>query len=332
MTRANLGFAARVLGTVAVFSYLLTRIPLQSLTASFSSLPISRLLVAFGLVLLAAFIAFVRWRALLRGYGAKTLPTYRDSLCIFGGALFYNLLPGAIGGDAYRGYTTRHCFADGAVTPSVVVVLIDRVLGLFGLFALIALTWLFTGRPDLTFLACACLGLSAAASAVLGVSLARHLAPRLRGPLQTWARQLPKLEHRGLLVLAAALSVLTHTLLSMAGYVLIRNFDPRIDVTDALVTFPLGTLASYFPLTVAGAGARDGALAFLFGKLGVAGPGVLTVSLCLLGCDLTVAMLGGLLHTIGARVNARNRESWPVDAAAPAPVTAPLGSTEAWPD
>jgi glycosyltransferase 2 family protein len=302
-TRANLGFVARLAGTAVVLGCLVARVSPKSIVVALRSLPSSCLLSAFALVLLAALVALVRWRALLRAYGASTLPAPLESASIFGGALFYNLLPGAIGGDVYRGYATRHCFADAAVARSVGVVFIDRVLGLAGLFALLGLAVLLTGRVEREFLTFAGLGMAAAIGVVLGFSSGRRLAPWLPGRLATWAQRLPEVASNGYLWAAIALSLGTHSLLSLAGHVLIRSLAPEIQIADSLVTFPLGTLASYFPFTVAGAGARDGALAFLFGKLGVARPTILAVSLCLLSCDLLVCTLGGLLHatTTGRR-------------------------------
>ena len=66
---------------------------------------------------------------------------------------------------------------------------------------------------------------------------------------------------------------------------------------DSMATFPLGTLAAYFPLAVAGGGARDAVLVVLFAKLGVPRESALATSLCLLGSNLFIAVSAGLLQS-----------------------------------
>jgi hypothetical protein len=92
---------------------------------------------------------------------------------------------------------------------------------------------------------------------------------------------------------------MTHVVISYAGHVLIHSLAPSVTFNDSMSIFPIGTLAAYFPLTVAGAGARDTALVVLFAKLGVARENALATSLCLLACNLLVSGFGGLLQSSG---------------------------------
>jgi hypothetical protein len=64
-----------------------------------------------------------------------------------------------------------------------------------------------------------------------------------------------------------------------------------------MVIFPLGALAAYFPLTIAGAGTRDAALVLLFARIGVARSDALATSLFLLVCNLALSAFGGLLQS-----------------------------------
>ena len=63
-----------------------------------------------------------------------------------------------------------------------------------------------------------------------------------------------------------------------------------------MVVFPLSVVATYFPLTVAGAGARETALVVLFARYGVDRADALASSLALLAITLGLAALGGLVQ------------------------------------
>jgi uncharacterized membrane protein YbhN (UPF0104 family) len=288
---------ARVVVPALVFGYLFTRIDARALLGSLRALPISALLGALALFTLALTIGFIRWRALLSAYGAKTLPSYPESGRIFCGAILYNLLPGAVGGDLYRGYATRHCFADSAATRSVSVVFIERVFGFAGLLVLASATSLLGKRAEPQVLFYSAIGLCAAIAAVLALSLGRRLGPWLPHAIAKRTDTLPAIEHVGPFVLAIGLSILTHIVVSLAGHVLISSLAPSVTLAESLANFPLVTLASYFPFTVAGAGPRDVVLVMLFAKLGVPRESALATSLAILACNLILSGLAGLLHS-----------------------------------
>ena len=153
------------------------------------------------------------------------------------------------------------------------------------------------------------IGLCAACGAVLTIAIGRRIARFLPGPLAKLAGSLPSIERPAPFVFAIALSVVTHVAVSMSGHVLIHSLASNVTLNDSMSIFPIGTLAAYFPLTVAGAGARDTALVVLFAKLGIARENALATSLCLLGCNLLVSGFGGLLQsTGGARAPVPDRE------------------------
>jgi uncharacterized membrane protein YbhN (UPF0104 family) len=290
---------ARVAIAALVLIYLFMRIDTRAVIASMRALPCAALLTAALLVSSAAAFAVLRWRILLRAYGAHTLPTYRQSFSLFGGALVYNLLPSAVGGDVYRGYATRHCFADSAATRSVSVIFVERALGLAGLLLLVALASLLAGHAEPEVLLYSAIGLCTAFAAIVAISTGQRLGQRLPWPrrIRALMQRLPAIERPAYFASACALSIVTHAVIASAGHVLIHSLEPAITLGDSMASFPLGTLASYFPLTVAGAGARDTALVMVLAKLHVPRDRALATSLCLFGCDLMVASIGGLLHS-----------------------------------
>ena len=56
------------------------------------------------------------------------------------------------------------------------------------------------------------------------------------------------------------------------------------------------SIASYFPLTVAGAGAREAALVAVYRLVGVPEEKSLAAALAFFGCSLFVAATGGILN------------------------------------
>lgn len=85
----------------------------------------------FGSTLLGAF----RWFLLLRGL--KLNVTYARTLCLqLIGVFFNTAMPGAVGGDIVKAiYVVREQRADSRA-PAMVTVLLDRVIGLVGLFVM----------------------------------------------------------------------------------------------------------------------------------------------------------------------------------------------------
>jgi uncharacterized membrane protein YbhN (UPF0104 family) len=225
--------------------------------------------------------------------------------------MFYNLLPGAVGGDVYRGYATRALFAESKATRALGVALMERVLGLAGLFALAALAVPLSPFVTSELLLYAALTLGAVA---LGMA-ALVWGPRLSARLPALARRplaLLTVVHRpGPLSVALALSIVTHITASMNGYAVVRDLVPNASFGGSMVIFPIGTLASYFPLTIAGAGARDAVLVLLLARIGVGQAHALVTSLAMLACNLIVSTFGGLLQLAGFSASAVERAGLP---------------------
>jgi len=297
--RLLLGTFARVAVTALVFGYLFSHIDGRAVTDSVSRIPASVALASVGSLLFGVATGVVRWRVLLVAAGARSLPGWLETLRIYFIGLFYNLLPGAVGGDVYRGYATRSCFETGGATRSVGVVFVERVCGFAGLLVLAAVATFASPLGNPLVLLYSGFGLCAALGAVAVVALGRRLSARLPGQLGKLAASLPIIEHPAPLAWALALSVLTHIAVSMTGFVVIDCLAPQITFVEGMAVFPLGTLAAFFPLTVAGAGARDTALVVLLGSMGISRADALATSLSMLACNLVVSGIGGLVQLRG---------------------------------
>lgn len=74
----------------------------------------------------------------------KVIPSFKKQLMLYYVGMFYNiLLPGGIGGDAYKAYKFQKKFNKG-YKAIIKALLIDRISGLFGIFVLIGVLLLFT--------------------------------------------------------------------------------------------------------------------------------------------------------------------------------------------
>jgi uncharacterized membrane protein YbhN (UPF0104 family) len=285
--------------TLAIFGYLFSRTDLDKFAASAGRVSPLAFVGCFVGLAAAYSINLIRWRILLYAYGATRLPSWPKAARLFLISAFYNLLPGAVGGDVLRGYATRGCFAGGEAARSLSVVLVERVLGLAGLVALTASVAVKSPLGGDLVLFYSGLGLAAALSAILGLVLGRRFAGVLPGKLGQLAGSLPGIEVPRAFLLAASISVLTHVSIALGAHAIVHDLAPAVSLSDSLIIIPLGTLAAYFPATVAGAGARDTALGILFGQVGVPVADALTVSLSLLGCQLLISAVGGLLQAFG---------------------------------
>lgn len=295
--RKRLGLIIRVLGTVAALAWIATHVDLGAARDKLARIPAPSFAIAIGLVAANAFAGALRWRVLLRAYGATRIPRTRTLVRLYFVAFFYNTyLPGAVAGDVGRGVVTRDAFAGEGATGALAVVLVERALGLFGLFALLAAGLIATrGAIDTRALWWwTVLGSAGSFALVAAIPLARRLAPHLPGPLARIAGKLPALRGGGAFAGALALSVATQALVAAAGWVLLAALAP-IDLLASLLVVPLAAATAFLPITVGGAGAREAVYVALCGRLfGMPEADALAASLGLWLAHLVVGAAGGV--------------------------------------
>ena len=219
------------------------------------------LIVGFGLVTTAAVISFVRWYALVRMLGVPF--RLMDSLRLsFVGAFFNLVIPGAVGGDLVKAaYLSRMNLPR---TQAITTLLVDRIVGLLGLFFLASVTAL-AGWSELSP-AIQRLGIFAMLMALAGsvglavilLDLPTKLLPKLaasQGKLGILIRELSSLSRSYCkrwpgLVGAVLVSGLCHAMTSMACYMvglaLFPNF--QVGLSKHLLIFPLVLFSTAVPL------------------------------------------------------------------------------------
>ncbi len=302
--RRWLGLALRVLGTGAGLAYIATRVNLDDARTALARIPAASFALAIALVAANVVAGAVRWRVLMRAYGATAIPALPRAIYLYFVSFFYNnYLPGAVAGDVGRGVVARDAFATEGATGALAVVLVERALGLFALFALLAIGILTTGGAidtrDLWLWTA--LGCAGSMVLVLGIAGARRLAPRLPAVLATRAAKLPVLQDRAAFAEAVGWSLATQALTAAAGWVLLAALAP-IGPGASLLLVPLAAATTFLPITVGGAGAREAVYIALGGRLfGLAVPDALAASLGFWFAHLAVGALGGVAQLVARR-------------------------------
>ena len=295
----RLWLALRLLGTAAGFAYVAWITDLGQVVSTMTGLPPENLALALVASSLPLLLAGARWGLMLRTYGAPRVPGFWRLTRLHLVGLFYNTcLPGGVGGDVVRGVISREVYGAGGVTPAMTVVLLERVVGLAALMLLVAGAVALRPLPGARHaLPWSAAGVAAALALVAGVALVRRLADLLPGRLGRVAAHVPAMTWPAGLALALLLSVLLHLTITMAGHALLTAVAPRVTLAGTTIVVLVAMAASYFPLTVGGAGVREAAfVALSTAALGIARNDAAAVSLSLWVCQLLLAGAGGLLQ------------------------------------
>jgi uncharacterized membrane protein YbhN (UPF0104 family) len=284
--------------TLAAFAYLVHISDMDALLSSFKSAPLWGV-PAQVLTLLAVMMAgAIRWRFLLSAYGARNKPPLMRLFKLQLVGLFYNLMPGAVGGDVIRGVVSRDAFGD-RLSAGLAVVLVERVMGLIGLmFLVVGVLALHPIRGLELSPWVLVLGVIGCSGALAGIALARRVADKLPGVIGTQLQNLPALSNLPAFGLAMIVSIANQGLVGVMGHLAIAPLAPNVELLDSLALAPLAFAAIFFPLTVAGAGTRDAAMVALYGMLDVPKAQALTASLQILLSYVIVSAIGGVLGMV----------------------------------
>ena len=289
----------QVVLTLAAFGFLFYKADIPQLARAFKEAPWWSVPGATLMLLAVMFAGTLRWHLLMASYGARSIPplTYLFRLQLIG--LFYNMMPGAVGGDVLRGVVSRHAFGPQGMGAGLTVVLVERVFGLLALMLLVVSVLAFHPVRGLALSPWVfVLGLIGSVGCLLGIALGRRIAPHLPSFLAKPASSLPELNAPFAFVLALGMSIVNQTFVGLMGHTAIGPLAAQVGALDSLVLSPLAFAAIFFPLTVAGAGTRDAAMVALYGLLGVPQETALLASLEILVAYILVAALGGGLSLI----------------------------------
>ena len=302
--KKRLAWIIRVVVTVGALVWIARRVDLAAAQQAMVRIPVYAFALAVALVAGNVVAGAVRWRMLMHAYGATRIPGLAALIRMYFVAFFYNnYLPGAVAGDVARGVITRDAFGEEGTTGALATVLVERALGLFGLFALLAIGLVTTpGALDRRVLWWwTVLGSLGSLALVAGIPLARTLGSKLPAKLARIAAKLPSLRSGRAFGEAIALAVVTQAMIAAAGWILLVQLAP-IAPTASLLVIPLAAATAFLPITVGGAGAREAVYVGLCGSLfGMPEADALAASLGLWLAHLLVGAAGGLSQLLGAK-------------------------------
>lgn len=237
-----------------------------------------RYLLAFACLVTSLLLTFTRWYSLAR---ALNLPvSWLDAVKLgFIGNVWNLVIPGAVGGDAIKGVYVCRGQAKDRKTHAIASIVLDRILGLFGLFLLAAVMGLFAwskSGPELQRLIvlawCACLA--------VGTGITVVFTPALYRPLNALFATKPKLakilgelesmssvyrDRIGTVILALLGSMVVHGLLVISFYLAGSAIFPVLpSLSEHFVIVPLVLFTTAVPLPFGALGVSEGASLKLF--------------------------------------------------------------------
>jgi uncharacterized membrane protein YbhN (UPF0104 family) len=306
------GWLVRWGGTVLGIAYVVRLVDLARVEDALSRVSLGAVAASIAIIAASVVIGAVRWRAALRAYGANKRPSLPSAIRMYYVTVFYNTyLPGAVGGDIVRGVMTSDSFDEHGATGALAVVFVERALGLFAVCALLLTgLGLLGGSPggDGSLWWWSVLGGATSLVAVIALPLGQRIARFLPGPLARIAARVPSVVRISDFVIAIALSLASQLATMISGWILLRDLHPGVTFAQALLIVPAAAAASFLPITVGGAGAREAMFVVLCGALlGMSSADALAVSLVVWLTSLVVGAAGGILLLAGNRVAAAAR-------------------------
>jgi len=305
---------AKVLVSAGLLAFLFSKISVSQLFTLVRELDAGYMTAAVVLFLASNIIGGYQWHALLRSSGVR-IPLHRTIRVYFVGLFFNNFLPASIGGDAVKVYDVSRIGSN--VFQVVAVTMLDRIIGIFSLCLLAAVSVLAllkyrsmdTMWPYLVvFIACMIPAAGLYIVKPLGRSIrwvVRLLLPpswgtrgsRILGYLGEFRSK--KTLILGLMLLSVVIQtmrVVTHVLVALALGV---RIDPVVGGLF-FVFVPLLSLAMIPPVTINGLGIREGLGIVLFASAGIGKTDAFAIEFLTYAVSIVISLLG-LAFFVGKR-------------------------------
>jgi uncharacterized membrane protein YbhN (UPF0104 family) len=332
MPKSLLILAVKLAVTGGLIYWVLRGVDLESLVTRLGDISPLWLIGAVGLILAqSAIIVTWRWERVVATI--DTAPPPWRLLRIVTISLFFNqVLPSTIGGDGMRVWLLHRL--DRTLGRAFRSVLIDRLLGFFGLLlltlggALFLLTNLIDPPVAVWVMVPLSLGgLAAIAGSPILVRLCGWLPiEAVQRRLRTIADEIEAFaRNKRRLAGLVGVSILGQFALSGSVLLLALGFGIGLDPLSALAVVPAIMLASSIPISIAGWGVREATMVVGLGLLGVVQGDAALISITFGGLLLIVGLLGGLVWLLSGRLRPTAVR---LDGT---PETSPAGRPEPWP-
>jgi uncharacterized protein (TIRG00374 family) len=310
--KQNLVNLAKILVTLALFAFLLTRIDLRLVGGIIAAANFPLLLLALALYFVAIIIGALKWQILVRAQG---IAAPLGSLLAFSlmGLFFGNVMPSNIGGDVVRAYDLARV-TRGRAEAAAISVLVDRLMGLCAFFAAavvtaVLATVMLAQAQQLEQIEIATVVAASAFLAVCAAVFSRRLARRAafvfqRGPLARFEPVALNL-YRALQVYRFRYGALAANVLLSMTIVVLTAFvwflvGRAVGITEVsffvfLLFNPIIAFLLLIPISFNGLGAKEAAVVFFFGLVGVPSAPSLAMSLLFHVIVVVTSLPGGLV-------------------------------------
>ncbi len=293
MTRTRALFLAKVAVSVALLTFLLTFVELESLWDLLSGIDPRYLAAGFGLLVLQSCFSTTKWRLLLKADGI-VMPWFFLWRTYLIGNFISLFLPTSFGGDVYRVFAVKE--VNKNLLKSTSSVMFDRLTGLFALLTIAMVGYLVLpqGRYGLLALAVYLAGVLCFCALV-----SERATERVRRLSNKLAKLLSSFRHymRSPAVLASALLIafcfqfnIVFTNWVYAGAL---NIEIGLGMMAAII--PLAYATEMLPISINGLGVRESAYMFFFVMVGLTKEEGFAVALMAVSMRYAFSLLGGLL-------------------------------------
>ena len=307
MLRTLLIFAFKLAVTGGLIYLVLRDVEMESLAARLGNLSPAWLMGAAVLIFLqSVLIVTWRWERVVATIDAAP-PPWRLLWIVVISLFFNQVLPSTIGGDGMRVWLLRKL--DRPLGRAFRSVLIDRLLGFFGLLllALAGALYLMATLDDpgavWVMVPLSLGGLALIAGSPVLVRLCGRLpVEALRIRLQTIADEIAVFAgNRRRLAALVGVSILGQFALSGAVILLAVSLGITLDPLGAMAVVPAVMIAASIPVSIAGWGVREGTMVVGLGLLGVAQGDAALISITFGLLLLALGLGGGLTWLLSGR-------------------------------
>ena len=294
-------FTLRIFATVALMVFVLQQVEWDSLVRRLKSLEWQWYAAAQAVAIVIQVVAGIRWSSLARPIGCVHSTSF--FIWRFFEGVFFNLcLPSSIGGDVVKAYrlssTNRGRLLAGCT------ILADRLAGVSAL-GVLAGSAILSIKLNLSPASTIAVGTVLFASVLLGFRLTignldrfLDLLPATHKIRQFLSQLLPYQIRPSLMGRAVAWSLIVQVGASVSVALMARGIGVNLGLGIWFSVVPLIALAIVLPISINGVGIREGGMALLLSRWGVAGEQAVAIGLLWFLTTIGTGLIGGVLFLL----------------------------------
>ena len=296
-----IAFTLRIFATVALMVFVLQQVEWESLVRRLKSLEWQWYAAAQAVAIVIQVVAGIRWSSLARPIGFVHSTSF--FIWRFFEGVFFNLcLPSSIGGDVVKAYrlssTNRGRLLAGCT------ILADRLAGVSAL-GVLAGSAILSIKLNLSPASTVAVATVLFASVLLGFRLTignldrfLDLLPATHKIRQFLSQLLPYQIRPSLMGKAVAWSLIVQVGASISVALMARGIGVNLGLGIWFSVVPLIALAIVLPISINGVGIREGGMALLLSRWGVAGEQAVAIGLLWFLTTIGTGLIGGVLFLL----------------------------------